>query len=146
MGAALYRDKLGLPELPPEAKTALLGTDRRPGEGSPQQMADAGATARPNAIQILQRFDRNGDGRLEEDELPEPMRGNLAAADANQDGAVDLEELGAIIRQLAPPSGPRQKPLPGPGAVPRGQPGTKGQAGGPKARPKGATGVQGVRP
>ena len=45
----------------------------------------------------LLAFDRNGDGQLSRDEVPERMQGLFARGDANQDGVLSRDEL----RQLA---------------------------------------------
>jgi len=41
---------------------------------------------------FIQRFDRNGDGRIEKNELPERMRRFFERVDANGDGFITLEE------------------------------------------------------
>jgi len=59
--------------------------------------AFAGEPAAPN---LLKWFDRNGDGALAEDELPERLRQRwgpvLKLADTNHDGKIDAAELAAI--------------------------------------------------
>jgi Ca2+-binding EF-hand superfamily protein len=58
--------------------------------------------------QMLQN-DKNGDGRLTVDEVPEFMRPMLAGADANGDGAIDRNELAAMqanMRNRFPGQGP----------------------------------------
>ncbi len=42
----------------------------------------------------LQQLDRNGDGILQKDEVPEAYRDRFDAIDANQDGALDRDEIG----------------------------------------------------
>ena len=67
---------------------------RGPGAGRPQagrprpQRGNREAMAR----QMFRRFDRNGDGKLQKDELP-PGNRFLPRADANGDGVITLEEL-----------------------------------------------------
>jgi Ca2+-binding EF-hand superfamily protein len=49
---------------------------------------------------LMKRLDKNGDGRLTADEFPKKSgRLDLAKADRNQDGAVDLLELTAALQQ-----------------------------------------------
>ncbi len=42
---------------------------------------------------MIQRFDKDGDGVLTADEVPEPSRGRVMGADADGDGVVTPEEL-----------------------------------------------------
>ena len=47
------------------------------------------------------RFDRNGDGKVSKDELPEPMRERmLERADADGDGVIDKQEAEAAAERL----------------------------------------------
>jgi hypothetical protein len=61
-----------------------------------------GGPPRPEEIvERVMRFDRNDDGKVTEDEMPEPMRERLLdRADANGDGAVDKEELEKMAEEL----------------------------------------------
>lgn len=67
---------------------------RGPGPDGPPRDGDA---ARPgNAEEMLARvlsFDKNKDGKLTKEELPERMQGMIERGDANGDGALDKEEL-----------------------------------------------------
>jgi len=121
------RERLNLPK--------LKETDGRPGNGRPPRAGGAksspGAAGKPpakaahppqgggssasRAGQMFQRFDKNGDGKLQMDEMPEQMRPMLKMADKNGDGAVDRDELTALrdkMGQGGPPGGGR------PGAKP----------------------------
>lgn len=61
---------------------------------------------------IFSRLDRNGDGKLTEQELPERMRQNLQAVDQDGDKAVNRRELAtAMLRTLQSPR--QQKPASG---------------------------------
>lgn len=44
-------------------------------------------------VKQLLEFDRNGDGQLSQDEVPERMQGLFASGDANQDGVLTQDEL-----------------------------------------------------
>ncbi len=67
---------------------------------------DAGASPDQMATQLM-HFDKNGDGVLTPDELPERMQSLFARADANKDGKLTPDE----IRQSATrTSGPRGRP------------------------------------
>ncbi len=48
---------------------------------------------RRDPAEMFAEFDKNGDGRLTPDELPERMAERIMRADADGDGAVTLEEL-----------------------------------------------------
>ena len=61
----------------------------------------AGMDPQQAAQMMLQQFDKDNDGRLSEDELPERMRTTFAQSDKNGDGYLDAEEMTAIIRRFA---------------------------------------------
>lgn len=67
--------------------------------GPPGSVADMDPTAMAQGM--LQRFDRDHDGRLSEDELPEQMRAGFASSDRNGDGFLDADEMAAMIRRFA---------------------------------------------
>jgi Ca2+-binding EF-hand superfamily protein len=50
------------------------------------------------AAKLIERFDANGDGLLQLDELPDHKREWLAGADTNQDGVLSPDELEAHFR------------------------------------------------
>ncbi|MFO0630809.1 MAG: hypothetical protein U0325_34995 [Polyangiales bacterium] len=62
----------------------------------------------------LARFDANGNGQVEVNELPERMQQRLGAADANRDGVLTAEEMRAFfearhaerLREMAPAEAP----------------------------------------
>jgi Ca2+-binding EF-hand superfamily protein len=56
-------------------------------------------------------FDKNGDGKVTKDELPERMQGLLEQADTNRDGALDREEVKRFADR-GPPGGPPGAPFP----------------------------------
>ncbi|MHC4816647.1 MAG: EF-hand domain-containing protein [Planctomycetota bacterium] len=78
---------------------------RKGPEGQPKGPERGPEGRRPDSEQIrrmagglMKRLDKNGDGRLTPDEFPEKSkRLDLAKADRNEDGAVDLLELTAVI-------------------------------------------------
>ncbi|HYQ27810.1 MAG TPA: hypothetical protein VER04_11345 [Polyangiaceae bacterium] len=49
----------------------------------------------PDAAEMIKRFDKNADGKLEVSELPEHMQKFMGKADANADGVITVEELKA---------------------------------------------------
>jgi hypothetical protein len=111
MGAAAYRDKVDLPELPPESKgkkaapktpdaadqrQASPKAGKKPAGGAPPQGADPAAMV----DSVFQRLDKNSSGKLEKDELPEQMKSRLGTIDSNGDGAVDRGELKASMAKM----------------------------------------------
>ena len=48
---------------------------------------------------MVSRFDRNGDGRLQRDEVPPRMAERFDTVDTNRDGAVTVEEFQAAMAQ-----------------------------------------------
>jgi Ca2+-binding EF-hand superfamily protein len=65
-----------------------------------------GAGAREMAEGIMQRLDKDGDGRITAEEMPKGGRLDLSKADRNGDGGVDLIELSLVIGQRAGGEGP----------------------------------------
>jgi Ca2+-binding EF-hand superfamily protein len=81
------------------------------GFGDPAQFVD----------RMLQN-DKNGDGKLTIDEVPEFMKPMLEGADANGDGAIDRNELATVAENM-------QNRFRGPGGVPGGPGGFRGAGG-----------------
>ncbi len=85
-------------------------TDRPRPEGAPPEdgppmpppNAPDAPWVREMATGILERCDRDGDGRLVGDEIPAKGRLDLSKADRNGDGAVDLLELTLVLSERAP--------------------------------------------
>ena len=65
---------------------------RGPGEGRREGGGPRGNDGAAMADQLMQ-FDKNSDGVLTKDEVPERMQGLFARADANKDGKLTREEL-----------------------------------------------------
>jgi uncharacterized protein (DUF2141 family) len=66
--------------------------------GTPAAAEAAGPPA--DLVQRLMAYDRDGDGRVTKAELPRGRHAILDQADANQDGAVDRDELTGFIERL----------------------------------------------
>lgn len=116
LGALAYRDKVRLPEVPPVPKSPPPTGESEQGPASPG-MAGGPPTAAPkksgsapggrvDPAQLFARLDKDGNGRLEGDELSGPMKENLAAIDTSGDQAIDLKEWQAFSKRLSgrPPS------------------------------------------
>jgi Ca2+-binding EF-hand superfamily protein len=85
--------------------TAHLQNMRNRGPGGPAGFrGPAGFADQPfDANQMtgqLMRSDRNGDGRLTPDEVPQQAMGMLRGGDQNNDGAIDAREMQIIMRRM----------------------------------------------
>jgi Ca2+-binding EF-hand superfamily protein len=64
----------------------------------------AGGAGEPNpdamVKRFIQQFDKNGDGKLEKDELPPRLQERFDELDTNHDGVLDESELKAILPRL----------------------------------------------
>ena len=153
MGAAKNRDKVKWPKLetiPGQAggdqaggPEGMPGAGGKPDEGRPggeRSGGGPGAEGRnggPRAgaagggfdpAQAFGQLDKNSDGKLTEDEVPDPMKSQFATADKNGDGGLDVDELTAAMRARGGGRGPGQGG--GGGRGPEGGGGPGGQSGG----------------
>jgi hypothetical protein len=71
--------------------------DPRP-RGAPRR--PSGNATRPNPTAMLERADRDGDGRINREEAPPRMAERFHAMDADQDGFVDAKEMAAFMVRL----------------------------------------------
>ena len=130
-----YLDDLNLPELPAkviQAEEMIAGKEplkggpainrQTPGagDGVPLAAGPTGSGGPDRASSMLQRMDRNGDGRLAKEEIPPQLEGRFPTADKNADGFLDADELSSM------PAGQRPG---GPGGVPGEQRAIGGGAG-----------------
>lgn len=65
-------------------------------------VAAGGGEFNPDAFlkQFISRMDKNGDGKLQKDELPPRMQERFDETDTNHDGALDESELKTILPRL----------------------------------------------
>jgi acetyl esterase/lipase len=64
--------------------------------------ATVGTVRAQDPGQMFRRLDRNNDGKLTRDELPEGMRGNFDKVDADKNGSISAVEYSASGRSLMP--------------------------------------------
>jgi hypothetical protein len=69
---------------------------RGPPGGSPKKGAKSGGTGQPSRGDPIQRFDKNGDGKISMEEAPPPMKANFSQHDSNGDGWIDAEEAKSL--------------------------------------------------
>jgi len=81
----------------------LAESEVRPAFGPPPPTSGSGGRL-DDALAGFMRFDRNGDGALQKEEVPERMHGIFARADSNQDGILSREELSRVAAPGAGPS------------------------------------------
>jgi hypothetical protein len=105
------------PAAKPADATRVAAAGDGPPEGKKRRAGPPGAAqGDPAAVaaETFRQLDKNSDGRLSKNDLPEPMRTRFAAIDKNGDGFVDREEWLAAARPLAV-SGRDRKPNTGGG-------------------------------
>jgi hypothetical protein len=117
MNAGAVRDEVELPEIkqPAAEETPARPSGPRPNraQGQPGQSdgpePSAGSSKPPTPgsgqrpggdTDRFKQLDRNGDGKLQKDELPSPMRPMFDKADTNSDGAITRDELKAVIEKM----------------------------------------------
>ncbi len=79
----------------PAAAQPPSGARGGPGWGGP------GRGGPPDLRQMLQRLDKNKDGELAKEEVPDPMWSRLSRADANDDGTISKDELRKIAARVS---------------------------------------------
>ena len=118
-----------------------------PGGGLPGRGPGAWRTIADANIDQVMAYDKNKDGKLTKDEVPEEYVTVIQYADTDKDGAVTREELVAMAQaDPADGQGPGAGPPPGVGPGGPGGPGGAGAAGrGPRGGAGGAGGAGGGR-
>ncbi|MFQ5717926.1 MAG: hypothetical protein ACE5IK_00115 [Acidobacteriota bacterium] len=77
------------------------------------RLGGGGARSREELIARIKEWDADGDGKIVATEVPGPMRGRFDSMDANSDGALDGDEIGAMAdRMLKMMGGRRGRPRP----------------------------------
>ncbi|HEY0468490.1 MAG TPA: hypothetical protein VGC79_30050 [Polyangiaceae bacterium] len=81
---------------PPAGSAAVADASGRPHA----EHHRAGRRGPPDPAELVKRFDKNADGKLELSELPEQMQKFMGKADTNGDGVITVEELKAGEEKL----------------------------------------------
>ena len=106
--------RLSQDELRPEGGFGGRGGFGGPGgPGGPGGGAPGGPGGGGDFATRLMGFDKNGDGKVTKDELPEQMQRIMERGDTNGDGALDKAEIDAMVARFPQgggrPGGPGQK-------------------------------------
>ena len=126
-GAFAYRDKVDLPELPPDFATPK----KRPSTGPKPSSASQASSGKKD---FFKEMDKNNDGKVSKDEVPSPMQAMFDKADSNGDGGIDRSEWAKVQAAINGARGGAQGGGPPGGMAPGGQP----QGGRPQGdRPQG---------
>lgn len=117
-------DRNGDGQLTPEELRPEFGPGGfrgRGGRGDEGEGRGGAAASSPDELaDTLMAFDRNNDGRLARDEVPERFQGLFDRADGNKDGALTRDELKESATAAAQSSGGRREGGPGRGPGGRG--------------------------
>lgn len=71
----------------------------QPGAGKP---GDGGGPGKGKGGEFFKKADKNSDGKLSSDEVPEQMWSRISKLDKDQDGGVSMEEMAAMRRDGGP--------------------------------------------
>src|SRR5262249_3235043 len=88
------------------AGTVALGAGEKPAKEKPSKenpkkaQQGLGALLQGGADGFIKRFDKNGDGVLTKDELPERLAERFSRIDANGDGKLDKAEVERMLEVL----------------------------------------------
>jgi len=126
----VHKDNKGNMTVPDKAATdptAAQGADNGQGQGAVGLPAGGDQRNNNEATAWFMGYDKNGDGKLSPNEVPQQMRTGLQAADLNGDGFIDAREFQAFSRRM----GDRMKAISA-GGNQNGAGGVQGNGRGPK--------------
>jgi Ca2+-binding EF-hand superfamily protein len=75
--------------------------EKKPDEKKDPPM-ETPAEGRERGMALLKQLDKNGDGKLQRDEVPEALQRAFDRMDTNRDGVVTMEELIAGLSRFRP--------------------------------------------
>jgi hypothetical protein len=110
---------------PEEFKQLRLATDRFQAGPLGGRGGRGGRLGVDAIVERILSFDKNNDGKVSKEELPERMQNLIEKGDTNKDGVLDKDEIRKLAADLARQEparggrggrGPRGGPPPGPGA------------------------------
>jgi len=90
----LSRRELGQGAQAPQVPAGTPGNGKSPGRPNGAGLASF------NPERLIGRMDKDGDGKLNQDEMPPFLRERFAQIDVDGDGFVDLKELRRVVDQL----------------------------------------------
>jgi len=98
---ALTGASLAQPPQSPDRKE--VGSSKGPGQSTPilSVPVDDVRLSVDDIVARIMAFDKNKDGKVTKDELPERMRHRIDLGDTNKDGALDKEEIMKFATKLA---------------------------------------------
>jgi hypothetical protein len=103
-----------------EAMAATLGRRGGFGGGPPGAPGGFGGGPGGNVVERIMSNDKNADGKVTQEELPEAMQRIMSRADTNKDGAIDKVEAEALAKAMSQRGGVGRGP--GAGGEPPEQP------------------------
>jgi hypothetical protein len=71
-----------------------------PKEGPPRGVGQPARISVDDIVERIMAFDKNKDGKITKDELPERMHHLIEMGDTNKDGALDKDEIRALAAKL----------------------------------------------
>lgn len=126
LGAFAFREKVDLPEIPdkmkkngskgkPRKRTTEMVADkgRSPSKKQGQQNHKPGANSGGKRGDMFVQFDKNKDGQVGSDELPEQMRPMLQRIDADKNGSINRAEWSAFQKKMRSGAGRPKQPKAG---------------------------------
>jgi EF hand len=72
---------------------AAVAQSPDPKQGRPLGFVQRARISADDIVERIMAFDKNKDGKVSKDELPERMHGLIARGDTNKDGALDKDEI-----------------------------------------------------
>jgi hypothetical protein len=87
------------------AEAAGVAQPPGPGQGLSKGPVQSAPISVDDMVARVMAFDKNKDGKVTKDELPERMQDLIGRGDTNKDGALDADEIKKLATSLAPAPG-----------------------------------------